>query len=260
METTSTQQNTVIKAVVLDIEGTTCPVTFVSQTLFPFARRQLSRTICSEHRPSNVSAAIEEAIAEWKNDCDPKSQALLLQASDQNRPAPEEIVQYFDHLIQSDRKSTALKELQGIIWEQGYASGELQSPLYADVSPALKAWIQQDITLAVYSSGSVKAQQLLYSHTSDGDITDRFSHWFDTRTGPKLEAESYRTISQTIGVQPTSILFISDHPGECDAALMAGLQTIQCMRDGNTYKRNGHHQSIRNFEEIKIKSDRQQLN
>ena len=252
METNPTQQNTVIKAIVLDIEGTTCPVNFVSQTLFPFAQRQLAKTICTPNRKPGVSAAVEEAIAEWKRDSDPASQALLLQATDQNTPTPEEISQYLDHLIQCDRKSTALKELQGIIWEQGYASGELKSPLYADVIPTLNSWKQQAIKLAVYSSGSVKAQQLLYSHTTGGDITDRFSQWFDTRTGPKLNADSYKAISDMIQIKPASILFVSDHPGECDAALASGMETRFCLREGNPFRDGGVHRVIQDLSEISL--------
>ena len=238
-----------IEAIVLDIEGTTCPVNFVSQTLFPFARRQLTQTICAQNRKASVSAAIQEAISEWKKDTDPTSQALLLQATSQNSPTEEEVVRYFEHLIECDRKSTALKELQGIIWEQGYASGELQSPLYPDVIPALDTWKQKGLTLAVYSSGSVKAQQLLYSHTTYGDITDRFSQWFDTRTGSKLKEDSYNTISQIIGIKATSILFISDHPRECDAALASGMETRFCLREGNPHRNGGHHQVIHNLKE-----------
>ena len=249
METNTTQQDTVIKAIVLDIEGTTCPVNFVSQTLFPFARRQLTQTICAQNRKASVSAAIQEAINEWKKDTDPTSQALLLQATSLNSPTEEEVVRYFEHLIECDRKSTALKELQGIIWEQGYASGELQSPLYPDVIPALDTWKQKGLTLAVYSSGSVKAQQLLYSHTTNGDITDRFSQWFDTRTGSKLKEDSYNTISQIIGIKATSILFISDHPGECDAALASGMETRFCLREGNPHRNGGHHQVIHSLKE-----------
>ncbi|EAR18974.1 2,3-diketo-5-methylthio-1-phosphopentane phosphatase [Synechococcus sp. WH 7805] len=238
-----------IEAIVLDIEGTTCPVNFVSQTLFPFARRQLTQTICAQNRKASVLAAIQEAISEWKKDTDPTSQALLLQATSQNSPTEEEVVRYFEHLIECDRKSTALKELQGIIWEQGYASGELQSPLYPDVIPALDTWKQKGLTLAVYSSGSVKAQQLLYSHTTNGDITDRFSQWFDTRTGPKLKEDSYNTICQIIGMKAASILFISDHPGECDAALASGMKTRFCLREGNPHRNGGHHQVIHNLKE-----------
>ena len=250
METNTTQQGTVIKAIVLDIEGTTCPINFVSQTLFPFARRQLTQTICAPNRKASVSAAIQEAISEWKKDTDPTSQALLIQATSQNSPTEEEVVRYFEHLIECDRKSTALKELQGIIWEQGYASGELQSPLYPDVIPALDTWKQKGLTLAVYSSGSIKAQQLLYSHTTNGDITDRFSQWFDTRTGSKLKEDSYYTISQIIGIKATSILFISDHPGECDAALASGMETRFCLREGNPHRNGGHHQVIHNLKEV----------
>ena len=255
METNPDQRNAVIEAIVLDIEGTTCPVNFVSQTLFPFARRHLTQTICEENRKASVSAAIQEAISEWKKDTDPTSQALLLQATNQNPPSAEEVVRYFEHLIECDRKSTALKELQGIIWEQGYASGELKSPLYPDVIPALDTWKQQGITLAVYSSGSVKAQQLLYSHTTHGDITDRFSFWFDTRTGPKLEEDSYNIISQIIGIKPTSILFISDHPGECDAALASGMETRFCLREGNPHRNSGHHRVIHSLKEAEPKHD-----
>lgn len=250
MERNAAQANTVIEAILLDIEGTTCPVSFVSETLFPFARQHLSQTICSPNRRPNVRNAVEEAINEWKADTDSKSQALLLQASGQIAPTDDEVADYLDYLIQSDRKSTALKELQGIIWEQGYESGELQSPLFDDVCPALKSWTQQGKKLGVYSSGSVKAQQLLYSHTSSGDITARFSYWFDTRTGPKLEVASYKTISQIIGIEPSSILFVSDHPGECDAARASGMDTRFCRREGNPHREGGEHTMIRSLEEI----------
>ena len=252
METNTSAQNTVIKAIVLDIEGTTCPVSFVSQTLFPYAQKQLAKTISRPDRESTITNIIQEVITEWKKDTDNTSKELLLQTNNQTTPSDKDVIRYLDYLIQCDRKSTALKELQGIIWEQGYTNGELQSPLFADVIPALDNWKKQGLSIAVYSSGSVKAQQLLYSNTQRGNISDRFSQWFDTRTGPKLEANSYTKISELLKLKPQSIVFVSDHPGECDAAQMSGMQTRFCLREGNPYRRSGRHPVIESLSEIEV--------
>jgi len=255
MEANTAEHNREIKAVVLDIEGTTCPVSFVAQTLFPYARKQLSVTICNPNRKPAISKAIQEAVAEWHEDTDPISKKLLIKASNPTTPSEEDVIKYFEYLIQCDRKSTALKELQGIIWEQGYASGKLESPLYEDVVPALKRWKKQGLLLAVYSSGSIKAQQLLYSHTKSGNISDYFSQWFDTRTGSKLETNSYTKISKTIRIKPESIVFISDHPGECDAAQASGMSTRFCLRKENPHQDSGRHQTTHSLLEIKLKNN-----
>ena len=255
METNTAEQNAVIKAVVLDIEGTTCPVSFVSQTLFPYAQKELDKTVCNRDRKSIISKLIQETIAEWQKDTDPVSKALLLQANNQTMPSEEDVAGYLKHLIQCDRKSTALKELQGIVWEQGFISGELQSPLYGDVIPALNDWKKQGLVLAVYSSGSVKAQQLLYSHTTSGNISNKFDQWFDTRTGPKLETKSYTKISEALGIKPQSIVFVSDHPGECDAAKASGMLTKFCYREGNPHCKSNGHPMIQGLNEIEFPGD-----
>jgi len=255
METNAIEQNTVIKAVVLDIEGTTCPVSFVSQTLFPYAQKQLDKTICNRDRQPIISKLIQETIAEWLQDTDPVSKALLVQAKNQTTLSEEDVVGYLKHLIESDRKSTALKELQGIIWEQGFISGELKPSLYADVIPALKNWKKQGLILAVYSSGSIKAQQLLYSHTTSGNISNIFDQWFDTRTGSKLETKSYKKISEVLGIKPQSIVFVSDHPEECDAAQASGMLTKFCYREGNPHCKSNGHPIIQGLNEIAFPSN-----
>jgi len=230
----------VIQAIVLDIEGTTCPIDFVSKTLFPFAQKNMKAALMCRPSDKEIDAIVHEAIEEWWTDSDPHSQTMLSETR-QKPPSTGEVEEYLQHLIRSDRKSTALKELQGIIWEKGYLSGELKSPLFSDVRPQLDVWKNNGISLAVYSSGSIHAQKLLYAHTSEGNITDRFCHWFDTRTGPKLTQQSYTNIAQKLGVQSNQVLFVSDHPGECDAAQRSGMNTIFCIRKGNPHQDPGNH-------------------
>ena len=238
-----------IQVILLDIEGTTCPVDFVAKTLFPYAQVHLSQTLEKEKDEPRIANIIQEAIDEWHQDSDPTCQQMLAKAK-QSSPSNPQVAEYLQHLIKSDRKSTALKELQGMIWKQGYECGELITPLFADVLPSLDAWAKRGMTLSVYSSGSVQAQKLLYEHTSQGDISDRFSHWFDTRTGPKLKAESYYQICQNLNKPEDSVLFISDHPGECDAALSAGLRTTFCLRPGNPHQDPGQHGLIQSFRDL----------
>jgi len=240
-----------IRAILLDIEGTTCPVDFVSQTLFPFAQKNLNATLMTRSSNAQIDALVHEAINEWLADSDPISKTMLSQTT-QEPPSTREVEDYLQHLIQSDRKSTALKELQGTIWEQGYLSGELTSPLFSDVREQLDHWKRKGIVLAVYSSGSVQAQKLLYAHTNEGDITDRFSHWFDTRTGPKLTHQSYTIIAQKMGIQCKQVLFISDHPGECNAARQSGMNTIFCLRAGNPHRDPGDHAVIQQLGDIDL--------
>jgi len=239
----------VIQVILLDIEGTTCPVDFVAKTLFPYAQAHLNQTLAREKDEPRMTNIIQEAINEWQKDLDPTCQKLLAKTN-QFPPSNAQVAEYLQQLIKSDRKSTALKDLQGMIWKQGYESGELTTPLFADVLPSLDAWTQRGMTLSVYSSGSVQAQKLLYGHTNQGDISDRFSHWFDTRTGPKLKTESYNKICQSLNTTEESVLFISDHPGECDAALSAGLRTTFCLRPGNPHQDPGQHDLIQSFHDL----------
>lgn len=149
--------------------------------------------------------------------------------------------------IDEDRKATPLKDLQGLIWQAGYAAGDFRGELYDDVVPALRQWHAAGRRLHVYSSGSVAAQRLLFGHSDNGDLTPLFSGYFDTRIGAKIETESYRRIAAEIGEAPGAILFLSDSERELDAAAEAGFQVIRLARDGAVASR---YRVVESFAEL----------
>lgn len=233
-----------IQAVLLDIEGTTCPVPFVSQVLFPYARERLDdflRSGADEPALAPLIGAIDAAMAESENGTS--------QGDAGSHPGR---VRFLQDLIDQDRKLPALKELQGLIWDQGYASGELRCPLFDDVAPVLRAWRRAGLELAVYSSGSVKAQKLLYRHSNAGDLSGLFSHWFDTSTGAKGDATSYRAIAAAMGLDPGAILFVSDARAELEAARTAGMATRFSMRQDNPEQEPGPFKAITSLAQIDV--------
>ncbi len=233
-----------IQAVLLDIEGTTCPVPFVSQVLFPYARERLDsflRSRADEPALAALIEAIDAAMAESDNS-----------ASHGDAGSHLGRVRFLQELIDQDRKLPALKELQGLIWDQGYASGELRCPLFEDVAPALRAWRRNGLELAVYSSGSVKAQKLLYRHSNAGDLSPLFSHWFDTTTGAKGDAASYRAIAAAMGLETAAILFVSDARAELEAARAAGMATRFSQRLENPEQDPGPFEAITSLAQIDV--------
>ncbi|MFM7732065.1 MAG: acireductone synthase [Cyanobium sp.] len=217
--------------VLLDIEGTTCPVSFVSDTLFPYAATHLGSFLEAHGDEEEVGALVEQVEQAWQRDPDPAARELR-QSAEEKTGAPR-VLPYLLWLIGQDRKLTPLKDLQGRVWQAGYRSGELQGPLYEDVAPALRRWRADGLGLAVYSSGSVAAQQLIYGHSTAGDLCPLFSHWFDTRIGSKLEPESYACIVRQLETEAGRVLFISDSVQELQAANQAGLATLLCARDAD---------------------------
>jgi enolase-phosphatase E1 len=225
-----------IRHVLLDIEGTTCPVTFVSEVLFPYARRQLMPFLREHQNEARVQRLLAEINTAWQNDpaMEDATRRAMATGSPPVSPDPlEPIGEYLDWLIQTDRKITPLKDLQGMIWEEGYQRGQLVAPLFAEVPEVLRQWHGQGIQLAIYSSGSVQAQKLLYSHTKIGDLSHLFSHWFDTRTGPKNQPASYETIALALQAKPEEVLFVSDAVAELEAASQAGMAVVFSQRAGN---------------------------
>jgi enolase-phosphatase E1 len=190
--------------VVTDIEGTTSPIAFVRDTLFPYARARLAAWVAA-----NAGGAV---LADVPGGAPGDKLATLLGWMD------------------ADRKETALKEIQGRIWEEGYADGSLKGALYPEVAAYLRAWSDGGVVLAVYSSGSVAAQRLLFGHSVAGDLLPVFRYFFDTRVGAKREAASYRHIAGELRAEPGTILFLSDAETELDAAREAGLLSFQLVR------------------------------
>ena len=223
-----------IDAIVTDIEGTTSSITFVKDVLFPYARERLPAFVATHTDKPDVQHWLHEAAKE----------AGLVSATQQ------EIIELLTGWIDADRKSTALKALQGMIWKDGYESGEYRAHVYAEVPARLYAWHAAGKRLYVYSSGSVPAQKLLFGYTEAGDLTPLFSGYFDTETGPKREADSYRRIAAAIGVPAARILFLSDIVEELDAAKAAGMQTTLLARAPSTCPEMPRHRCVADFDAI----------
>ena len=198
-----------VGAILTDIEGTAAPIRFVHSVLFPYARRALPTLIDARGHEPEIAAALARVRAAAPGR-DPL--ATLLEWMDQ------------------DRKAEPLKTLQGIAWREGYASGAIRAELYPDVPPALHRWRAAGVALAVYSSGSVDAQRLIFGHSQAGDLTGLFDGFFDTRTGAKRDASSYAAIAEALNRSAPGILFLSDIAAELDAAATAGFQTCQLLR------------------------------
>ena len=225
-----------IRAILTDIEGTTSSISFVKDVLFPFARERLPAFIVTHADRADVQHWLHEAAKE----------AGLVSASEQ------EIIDLLVGWIDADRKSTALKALQGMIWEDGYRDGAFRAHIYADAAQCLRAWHARGIPLYVYSSGSVPAQKLLFGHTEAGDLAALFGGFFDTETGGKREAASYARIAAAIGVEPDSILFLSDIVEELDAARASGLQTTLLARAPGMCPADARHPCVADFHAIVV--------
>jgi enolase-phosphatase E1 len=235
-----------VRTILLDIEGTTTPISFVHDTLFPYARMHVRGFLEQHHASTNVRADL--AGLREENWADVRA-ALNPPALDYDSPRSEleSTVAYLEWLMARDRKSTALKSLQGKIWEQGYQSGTLRAPVFDDVPGAFDRWCRQNRSVAIFSSGSVLAQQLLFSHTTAGDLTPYISAYFDTMMGAKIDARSYEEIAVSVERSAHEMAFISDVTAELDAASRAGLQVLLCERIGNHPQPPSPHTRIGDF-------------
>jgi enolase-phosphatase E1 len=210
--------------VLLDIEGTTTPVDFVFRVLFPDARERVGVFIEAHSADPEVARDLEGLREERVHD---ERQGKRPPAWD---GSAEAAACYARWLMDQDRKSTALKSLQGKIWAEGYAEGRLRGQVYDDVPPALARWTAASRRVAIFSSGSVLAQKLLFAHSDHGDLTPLLSGYFDTTTGSKGEAGSYCLIATALGEEPSAGLFVSDAVTELDAARAAGFATALAVR------------------------------
>ena len=238
--------NQSIRAILLDIEGTTTPFDFLFRVLFSYARSHTTEFLERHGSSPDVLADLDGLRREQLED----SRQGLNPPTLSNPQDPAAFVTYIDWLIGCDRKSTPLKSLQGKIWEEGYASGELRSQVFDDVPPALKRWQAQNKTIAIFSSGSALAQKLLFAHSSAGDLTDFLSAHFDTTIGLKTDPASYKKIVMRLECAPAEIVFISDVVRELDAADRAGFRTLLCVRPGNPPQPANRHKVIRTFDEL----------
>jgi enolase-phosphatase E1 len=233
-----------VRALLLDIEGTTTPITFVTRVLFPHARARVGAFLEARAGDPGVRADLRGLAAEHAEDV--RAGAGPPAWSDTAGSAAA----YVHFLMDQDRKSTALKSLQGRMWAEGYAQGELRGEVYEDVPRALARWRAQGRAVAIFSSGSVLAQKLIFRHLPGGDLTPFLRAYFDTTTGPKREARSYAAIASVLGVEPPAVLFLSDVTEELDAARAGGMKTALCVREGAHPPAHPAHPVVRTFDEV----------
>jgi enolase-phosphatase E1 len=218
-----------VRLVLLDIEGTVGPVSFVRDVLFPYAHQRIGDFLREHSTDTDVTSTVTELRRLHSHDM----------ASGDPPPAwgKNDIAgatAYARWLIDRDRKVTPLKDLQGRIWKRGYEMGELKAPLFDDVAPAFRRWRASGIEIAIYSSGSVMAQRLYFAHTTEGDLTPAIRAYFDTTSGPKTNAASYARIASALNLTAQDIVFVSDTEDEVAAADAAGLRAVVRAAPGET--------------------------
>lgn len=237
------------RGILLDIEGTTSAVSFIYDVMFPFVRRELDQYLYANWDSATLNevcnlvakdVGYESFVAWCGSETEVGKRQQLLRA---------EVLRLMD----GDIKATGLKALQGLIWQSGFESGEMQAHIYDDVLPAIQAWNDAGCDVRIFSSGSIAAQKLFFGHTTVGNILHLFRGHYDTTTGPKKEAASYQAIAKDFGLPPAQVLFLSDVIDELEAARAAGLQTGLCKRPDNAKVAAEHgHPEITSFDQIEL--------
>jgi enolase-phosphatase E1 len=205
----------------MDIEGTTTPIAFVHDVLFPYAAARLADFV----------AAGDPLLSE----------------------VPEPKLATLQGWMARDEKIPVLKAIQGVIWDAGYRSGAIEGIVFDDVPRALRLWTRAGVRNFIYSSGSVAAQRLLFGFNAAGDLTPYFQGFFDTGAGPKRAADSYRLICRGANISAAEFLFLSDIEAELDAAAEAGLMTCQLVRAGDGTQPSTRHARAADFREVAAK-------
>lgn len=218
-----------LRAILLDIEGTTSSISFVHDVMFPFVLQRLEPFLEQQLQRSHVQQACQQIAVDAGQTSLVSWQQAAQSASLQALVATE-----VRRLMAGDVKATGLKALQGLIWEEGFASGELVAHVYPDVLPTIRHWRAVGLDVRIYSSGSIAAQKLFFGHVAEvGNCLDLFTGHYDTTSGSKKEPDSYRSIARDWGLPASEILFISDLAAELLAARSAGLQVCASVRPGN---------------------------
>ena len=234
------------QGILLDIEGTTSSISFVYDVMFPYVRENLNSYLAGNWNSESLQACLPMLAADTDQD------AAWLEGLDENAQQAK-VAAAVIGMMDNDIKATGLKQLQGLIWKDGFHNGQMVAHLYDDVAPAIQSWRDSGIDVRIYSSGSIGAQKLFFGHTVAGDLLDRFGGHYDTTTGPKREQQSYETIAAEFTCGPEEILFVSDVTEELSAAKEAGLQTVLSIRPGNKPVGDDHgFDAIESFAEIRV--------
>ncbi len=207
-----------VACILLDIEGTVAPLSFVRDVLFPLARRHLPTACAHLHADPEIAGALREVAA---------VEGLAVDDLDS-------IVRALLRWSDEDRKAGPLKTIQGRIWAGAFERNELIAPLYPDAVEAMRRWHREGLRLAIYSSGSVAAQKLYFGHSDHGDLTGLVEAWFDTAVGPKTVPNSYLTIAERLQLPPPDLHFLTDAAAEVEAATQAGVGAWWVQRAGDS--------------------------
>ena len=220
--------------ILMDIEGTTSSISFVKDVLFPYFLLNINDI----NKLSNIKE-VKYAFG----------QVLRIVKREENRDitTSEEVILELKKWCGQDLKIIPLKTLQGILWQKGYQNGELLGHVYDDVPVMLENWNLLGKKMGIFSSGSVNAQKLLFSHSVKGNLSTYFSNYFDTNIGSKRDSDTYSLITKQLALPSNRILFLSDVIEELVAADKAGMKTIQITREGNLQS---WQQSVSDFSEI----------
>lgn len=231
----------------LDIEGTTTPISFVKDILFPFSQKHFERYLKDHWSESSVQEIVTGLLEAAQQE---EAGAPTIPAE----PTAATVAAYASYCVDIDRKLGPMKALQGLIWDEGYASGELQALVFEDVARRIIFFAKQlGVKVCIYSSGSRKAQQLLFRYSDQGDLTPYLTAYFDTKMGMKQQTSSYTEIALTLGVPPEKILFVTDVLGEAKAAAGAGVAALVSVRPGNAPISEEHNfKVIRSFEDFEL--------
>ncbi len=220
--------------ILLDIEGTTTSISFVYERLFPYAKQNVMPFLRQRWNDAEVVDAVSALRELSERDVESgKGTTTIPPEGTDAAIVRDAVVKNVLKQMATDRKTTALKVLQGLVWREGYNSGDLKGHFYADVPDAFRIWHSRGDKIYIYSSGSVAAQKLLFENAEVGDLTSFLSGHFDTTTGPKKESGSYTTIAESIGEDPGECLFLTDNLHEARAAREAGMKAVLTVRPGN---------------------------
>ncbi|XP_051820701.1 enolase-phosphatase E1 isoform X3 [Antechinus flavipes] len=226
-----------VTVILLDIEGTTTPIAFVKDTLFSYIRENVKDYLHTHWGEEECQQDVSLLIKQAEEDSHLDGAVPIPVRSEHGVDDTEQIIQaVVDNVywqMSLDRKTPALKQLQGHIWRAAFAAGTVKAEFFEDVVPAIRKWKQAGMKVYIYSSGSVEAQKLLFGYSTEGDILELFDGHFDTKIGHKIESESYRRIATSIGCSPNNILFLTDVTREANAAEEADVHVAVVVRPGN---------------------------
>jgi enolase-phosphatase E1 len=230
------------KLFLFDIEGTTTPISFVHQVLFPYSVKKIDSFLKQNTLETNLLASLKT-----ENELDFQQGKFTEQLYDGELLDEKALLNYLKFLVSVDRKSTALKEIQGKIWNQGYLSNELQSILFDDTPVFFSDILKKEGKIGIYSSGSVEAQQLIFQYSNFGNLSGFISYYFDTKVGGKREPNSYAIISKSVNLPPSEIAFFTDIKEEADAASQIGFEVCIMDRPGNLQQPVHNYRVLKNF-------------